>query len=80
MMKMKREQFHRELESIIEAPKGSLTPESKLAAAGQWDSMAILSFISFVDLSFGAVVDGVTASKAVTVKDLEGMLEGFLEG
>ena len=76
--KITREQFHRELEAILEAPKGSLRSETSLGEV-TWDSMAILSLISFADLRLGAFVDGAKASKAVTVKDLERILSEFIE-
>ena len=78
-MKMTREQFHRELESILEAPAGSLNSESNLEQTGHWDSMAILALISFADLNFSVPINGPTAAKAVTVADLEKILGDYLD-
>lgn len=77
-MKMTRKEFHREIETIIEAPEGSVTSETNLEATGHWDSMDVLSFISLADLKFEAAVDGPTAAKAVTVADLEAMVREHL--
>lgn len=79
-MKMTHDQFHRELESILEAPQGSITSDTALATMGHWDSMAILSLISFADLNFGTPVEGAKAAKAATVRDLEQIFSAFLEG
>ena len=58
------------LEEIMCLPSGTLSLDKKLAGLTEWDSIAILSFISFVDESLGITLNASSVQKAESVLDL----------
>lgn len=62
--------FLRNLEDLIEADPGSLTPASVLADLEGWDSMAIMGFIAFCDEELGAAPAPRDIKACSTVADL----------
>lgn len=58
------------LAEILEVEPEELKPEMELAMVGDWDSLAILSFISMMDEEFGREVSGEVVKKLVTVQDV----------
>ena len=49
---MNREDFKKKLEEIMEIQPGSLVSNEQLSKFSQWDSMSVLSLISFIDREF----------------------------
>ena len=76
---MKRSEIIPELENVLGIETGVIQEESKIADVPQWDSMAILSFIAFVEDQFGLVLDGDQIAKATTFKELFDLLEEHFE-
>lgn len=64
------------LAEILDAEANDLTPETVLTEAGDWDSLAILSFISMMDDEFGKEIGGATVRKLSTVGDVLALMEG----
>ncbi len=58
-----------ELADILNAPLGTLTPETPLADH-TWDSMALLAYLAFLRFRFGKTHPGVSCADFRTVADL----------
>lgn len=67
---MKRSEVIPELENLLGLEVGIIKEEANIADTPQWDSMAILSFIAFVEDQFGLVLEGDQIAKAKTFKEL----------
>ncbi len=67
---MTRAEFCLEFERTIEASSGSITPDTRLADIGKWDSMAFLTTIAMIDNRFGINVSGNDLQTCVTVEDI----------
>jgi len=67
---MKRSEVIPELENLLGLEVGIIKEEVNIADTPQWDSMAILSFIGFVEDQFGLVLEGDQIAKVKTFKDL----------
>lgn len=63
------------LADILDADPDEITPEAKLKDLGDWDSLAILSFISMMDEEFGREVKGSTVKELVTAADAFAIME-----
>lgn len=61
------------IEEILEAPAGSVTPDSDLEDLG-WDSLSNLSFIAIADDRYGRTVDPQDLARAETPSDLAELL------
>lgn len=64
----------KELEEMFEADAGVLKPETALDTL-QWDSMAMLSLIAFVNEKFGKRVAGSQLKAFKTIQDLLNVME-----
>jgi acyl carrier protein len=62
--------FLRNLESMIALDAGTLTGTEALADVPNWDSLALMSFIAFVDSDFGMRLGGRQLMECGTVDDL----------
>ncbi len=58
-----------ELADILNAPPGSLTPETRLESV-TWDSMALLAYLAFLRFHFNRTRSGVSCADFRTVGDL----------
>lgn len=58
-----------ELADILNAPPGSLTPETLLESV-TWDSMALLAYLAFLRFHFNRTRSGVSCADFRTVGDL----------
>ncbi len=67
---MTKNEFLREIETVVEAAPGSLTGEESLAKLPGWDSMAAIGFIAMVDSRLGVVVNPADLAACKTVADL----------
>ena len=64
------------LAEILDADVDELQSTTVLAEVGDWDSLAILSFISMMDDEFGKEISGTTIKELKTVGDALKMMEG----
>ncbi len=58
-----------ELADILNAPLGTLTPETRLETV-TWDSMALLAYLAFLRFHFNKTLPNATCAAFVTVDDL----------
>jgi acyl carrier protein len=61
------------LDELLELTPGTLKGPEKLSDYESWDSLAVISFIAFVDEEFGTVVSSDAINNAQTVDDLAGL-------
>jgi acyl carrier protein len=64
------EEFLSQLSDILETPAADLRPDSKLADQAGWNSMALVSFIAFVDESLGKTLSPRVIGPCETIADL----------
>lgn len=64
------------LEEIMELDEGTLTPEDTLDRYPEWDSVTILSLISWIDETYGKTVSGEDFKNVKTVADVIALMEG----
>jgi len=62
--------FIRRFEELLELDANALNASTELATVPQWDSLMILSFISFADREMKAEVSGVAVVACKTVSAL----------
>ena len=72
---MTKQDFCRQVETILESPDNSITDQSNLADIG-WDSMSVVGFIAFVDSEFGTTVLPSKLQNCKSVADLIALLDG----
>lgn len=58
------------LEDIMDVEEGSLAPSDNLDGIDEWDSLAALSYVVFMEDEFGKKVSGETVRKFTTVQDI----------
>ncbi len=58
-----------ELADILNAPLGSLTPETPLTDV-TWDSMALLAYLAFLRFHFNKTLPNISCRDFTTVADL----------
>lgn len=58
-----------DLADILNAPAGTLTPETPLDGV-TWDSMALLAYLAFLRFHFGKTLPNVSCADFTTVADL----------
>ena len=63
------------LAEVLDADPADLSEDMELADAGEWDSLAILSFLVMMGDEFGREVSRAEIKKLVTVKDVLDMME-----
>lgn len=71
---MRREDFLREMDELLELDPGTLKGNEALADLDGWDSLAVISFIALTDEKLDTVIDGESLAKAATVQDLLNLL------
>jgi acyl carrier protein len=62
--------FLKNLADAINAPDADLQPEQNLQDLPNWDSLAILTTISMLDLDYGVTVTGTDLQACTTVADV----------
>lgn len=67
---MTKEQMISELEDILDVEEGTLEENTELASLDEWDSVAKLSLVIFMDEECGKKVSGDEVAKLKTVKDI----------
>lgn len=63
------------IEEMLELDAGTLTPQTKLAALVDWDSIAVISFIALVDDEFDKTIKGSQIKGFKTVADTLAVME-----
>jgi acyl carrier protein len=64
------DEFLTRLSDILDMPAADLQPDTKLADLGNWDSMALVSFIAFVDEYLEKTLSPRAIAPCRTVADL----------
>lgn len=72
---MTNEKKYELLADILDVDPEDIEPDKKLADLGDWDSLAILSFIAMMDEEFDREVKGDAVKKLVTVADALELME-----
>jgi acyl carrier protein len=73
---MKRTEFLKLLDSIIETEPGTIKGHERLAELPKWDSLALLGFIATVDTHFAVEIPIQSLNACTSVADLEALLGG----
>lgn len=63
------------LAEILDVEPEEVKEDMELTEAGEWDSMAILSFIAMMDEEFGKEINGKTVKDLVKVSDALALME-----
>ena len=71
---MTRASFLRMFEETILAPPGSLTGDESLEKLKDWDSLAVVVFITQADERFSVTLSGDDVVRCKTVNDLSGLV------
>ena len=71
---MKKKEFLKKIEEIIEADEDILNGSEFLSEIEDWDSLAVMSFISTIDFNFGITVEAEKIAGCKTVNDLCSLL------
>lgn len=72
---MEKEKKMELLAEILDVDPEEIKEEMDLAEVGEWDSLAILSFIAMMDEEFGREVNGATVKNLVKVSDALALME-----
>lgn len=75
-MQMTTQEFYRELETVLEVPKASITGSEALEDIPEWDSISAISFIAMADTKFQKQISPEALSKCLTVQDLLSLFPG----
>ncbi len=62
--------FIKGFEEAIERPAGTTDADLPLDQIGEWDSVSVVAFIAFADLTYNAAVSADDIEKCATVRDL----------
>jgi acyl carrier protein len=71
--------FLAELTDLLEEERGSLSPETSLFDIESWDSVNVVSFMTYVDRKFHLVLSPQALSECQTVGDLMALVENRLQ-
>ena len=71
---MKKEDFLRKFEALLELEQGALSGSEALTDLEAWDSLAVMALIAMVDESVGMVISPTKIAQAKTVDELMGLL------
>lgn len=63
------------LEEIMELDEGTITPDSRLEAIEEWDSLSALSFVVFLGDEFGRQITGKEIRAFETIQDMMRVME-----
>ena len=67
-------EFLAQLDSIIECDSGTMRMETRLADVAQWDSLAVLGFMAWVDEKCGIFLSARDLAACASVQDLAALL------
>ena len=76
---MTKQQFIEELEDMLEAQRGTITEDEMLFNVDGWDSLAVITFIAFVDESLGLTLKANKIAEAKSIADLIALVAEKLE-
>lgn len=71
---MEKREFLKKIEEIIEADEDILNGSEFLSELEDWDSLAVMSFISMVDFNFSITLEAEKITGCKTVNDLYSLL------
>lgn len=66
--------FFAAVAEILEVDPAPLTGEETIDSVGNWDSLAIISFVAMVDSDLDQIVDGEKLKDAKTLNDLAALV------
>ena len=69
------EDFLKNLAEAINQAGAEFTPDQKLLDLPNWDSLAILTTLSMLDLEYGVVISGADLQACETISDLYAKVE-----
>ena len=67
---MTKEEFHHEIETLLEMKSGSIKGSTKLDVIRNWDSLAIVTLIAMFDAKFGVTISPEQIGTCKTVDEL----------
>ncbi|WAC47482.1 acyl carrier protein [Asticcacaulis sp. SL142] len=67
---MDKQAFFAAVAEILETEATGLTGDETLDALGNWDSLAVISFVAMVDSDLDRIVDNEKLKQAKTLNDL----------
>lgn len=73
--RMTKNEFLREIETVIEADPGTLKGDEALSQVPGWDSMAVMAFIAMVDKKMGVILSPQKLAGCRSVPDLIDLLQ-----
>ena len=76
---MDEKEFQTLLEEVLEVDAGSLGMDDDLVALN-WDSLAVLGFISAVDARLDVTLDAARLAKATTPRELRALVDDAVAG
>lgn len=71
---MRRDEFLRELEALLELQAGALKGTEALQDTGAWDSLAVVSFMALADEKLDLTLSADKINACKSVPDLLGLL------
>ena len=77
---MKKKDFLKEIEEIIEADENTLDGSEVLEGLDGWDSLAVMGFIAMVDDNFQITIEVDKIAECETVNDLVDLLGDKITG
>jgi len=76
---MKLSEMIPELEDMLGFEAGTIKLDTKISDVPDWDSMAILTFIAFIEDKFDLVLEGDQIAEVTTFKELFNLLGDKVE-
>jgi acyl carrier protein len=70
VMKMSKVEFYQHLADILEIDQSLIADETNFRDIESWDSLAVITFVAFVDDKFNIIVDAENLEAAHTFSDL----------
>ncbi len=71
---MTKSEFFAAIAEIMEIDGASLTGTEALREIGNWDSLAVISFIALADEQFDVIVPGEKIKEALSLNDLAALV------
>jgi len=75
---MKLAELYENIEGILELEAGTITGQETLESLGEWNSLAIISFIAFADGMLGLSLNPESLKKAQKVADLVALVQSAI--
>jgi acyl carrier protein len=77
---MNKDRFLKNLERILQVDPGTIEFDSVLVELEDWDSLAVLGFIGFIDREFKKVISPKEVLKAKSIQDLYNLIDSGSSG